>query len=343
MKFIRASLFAVNIVFALLLLISYLSPYVTPMASKYIPILGLLYPALFTINLAFFIFWVFTKWTYSLISFCALLIGISATMRFISFNSPKVIKSENLINISSYNLAKATQVESDQERSFYGLFSDELNDDVLFLQETNKKIISELKSRVKDKEMVFFKDKNTIILSSHRVLDSGFIDFGGKNNTCVWADILFNGEKVRLYSVHLESNNVTRIADNVRSSGEIVEKQTWDRIARMMGRYNQFTKERLEQVEAIIQHAKEIDYPTIIGGDFNDVPQSYVYAQMADHYIDAFTKRGNGMGTSFNGSIPSLRIDYLFMSEHFDALNFKTRKEEFSDHYPIQAEFILRK
>jgi endonuclease/exonuclease/phosphatase family metal-dependent hydrolase len=342
MKFIRSTLFIINIGFALLLLISYLSPYISPLASKYIPILGLLYPAIFTINLAFFIFWVFSKWTYSLVSFCALIIGFSAITRFVSFNTPKVIKSNNLITLASYNLAKGSKLNKSDKNEFYDLLGKDFDHDVIFVQESNNNIVRQVKSRLQYKEIVHFEGKNTLIITDHKILNSGPIDFGTRDNSAVWADISFNGKKVRLYSVHLASNNVTRIADDVRTGGELVEKETWGNVVTMMRRYNHSTKKRLEQVEKILKHSSTIDYPIVIGGDFNDVPQSYVYAQMTKGLLDAFTEKGNGMGTSFNGSIPSLRIDYLFVSDHFSVLNFNTRKEKYSDHYPIETELILR-
>lgn len=342
MKIVRSLLFTVNIGFALLLLVSYLSPYISPVANKYIPILGLIYPALFTINLAFFIFWVFSKWTYSLLSLCALLIGFSATQRLITFHSPKVIKSKNLIQLSSYNVAGGTKMPKAQYDNFYSSITKDFGSSIIFLQESNNKIISVLKKKLGDKNVVSIQDKKACIISSHPVLKTGTLDFHDRFNTCVWADISFNGQKIRLYSVHLQSNNVTSLAENVREDGEISEKETWGQVAKMMRRYNKSTKKRLEQVNTLLENASSIDYPVIIGGDFNDVPQSYVYAQMSKKFTDAFMKRGNGMGTSFNGAIPSLRIDYLFVSDQFKVLDFKTRKESYSDHYPISAEILLK-
>jgi endonuclease/exonuclease/phosphatase family metal-dependent hydrolase len=343
MKFVNSLLFLVNIAFALLLLISYLSPYISPEANGFIPLLGLVYPALFSINIAFFVFWIFTKWTYGLLSLCALLIGFSATQRFISFNSPKVIKSENLINVASYNVAKGTSMGKDKYQDFYDLITTDFKSSVVFLQESSSKINDVLKQKLGNDRVVNIPQKGATIISSHKILKTGSLNFKNQYNTCVWADILFNGQKIRLYSVHLQSNNVTRIAENVRNEGEIVKRKTLGRVAKMMQRYNESSKKRLEQVNTLLEDAKKIDYPIIIGGDFNDVPQSYVYAQLTDQFTDTFMKRGNGMGTSFNGAIPSLRIDYFFVSDHFSVLDFETRKEEYSDHYPITTRLLLKK
>ncbi len=325
---------------AILTLISYLSPYISPLASNYIPLLGLIYPALFVLNIAFFISWVFTKWTYSLVSFCTLLIGFSASQRLIAFNSPKVIKSDRLINVVSYNVASGSAFK--EKDAFYDFIASDFSNAVIFLQETTSTINQTLKSVCKGKHIIHIPKKRSIIISPYKVLDKGSIDFKGQYNSGIWADILFKGEKIRIYSIHLQSNNVTTIANDVRAEGELIETETWGNVATMMKRYATTAQKRTNQVQKIIEHASKIDYPVIIGGDFNDVPQSYVYAQMVKEYTDAFYKRGNGMGTSFNGAIPSLRIDYIFVSDDFKVLTFDTQKEDYSDHYPIQTQLLVK-
>ena len=342
MKFLHSLLFLINIAFALVLLASYLSPYISPEANKYIPILGLLYPAFFTLNIAFFVFWIFTKWTYSLLSLCALLIGFSASQRFVAFNSPKVIKSEKILDVVSYNVATGRMMRKESLDEFYKFLGEDLSTSVVFLQESSSKINDVLIKKWGKDNVVIFPKKRALILSKHPIIKSGTLEFDNAFNTSVWADISFKGQLVRLYSVHLQSNSVTKIAETVREDGEIVEKETWGKVAQMLRLYNKATKKRLVQVNTLLEHASKVNYPVIIGGDFNDVPQSYIYAKMTDSFDDTFTERGSGLGTSFNGAIPSLRIDYLFISDHFTTLDYSTRKEDFSDHYPISTRLLFK-
>jgi endonuclease/exonuclease/phosphatase family metal-dependent hydrolase len=64
---------------------------------------------------------------------------------------------------------------------------------------------------------------------------------------------------------------------------------------------------------------------------------TYTYHQFNAKYVDNFTEAGNGIGTSFNGKLPLLRIDYIFTDTSFQIYNFNVIKEDFSDHYPIAS------
>jgi len=224
MKIVHSILFLINIAFSLLLLASYLSPYISPLANKYIPLLGLLYPAFFAINLMFFIFWIFSKWTYSLLSLCALLIGFSASQRFISFHSPKEIKSDKILNVVSYNVATGRKMRKESYDEFYDFLSKDLAESVVFIQESSSKINSVLKQKWGEKNVVAIPERRASILTKYPVIETGSLDFNDRYNTCVWADISFQGDIIRLYSVHLKSNSVTLLAQKVRDNGEIAEK-----------------------------------------------------------------------------------------------------------------------
>ena len=342
MKFIRYSLFIVNILAVLALFVSYLSPYISPVGNKFIPLFGLLFPYIFLVNLLFFLGWVFTKWTYSLLSLAALLIGFSAAQRFISFNSPKEIKSDKIIQIASYNIANGSKIGKKNIAKFYGYIEDDLDKGIVFFQESSTAIKDQLRKRFPKNNFVQFANKRATIMCQYPIINSGILDFKDNYNTCVWADIDFNGKKIRIYSVHLQSNGVTSLASNVRNKGEINDPETWNRVGAMMKMYSRSTVKRLDQVTTLMKDIESIDYPVIVGGDFNDVPQSYLYSRISKELQDAFTYRGTGLGTSFNGSIPALRIDYIFADPDFIVLKFNTHKAKFSDHFAISSEFLVR-
>ena len=83
---------------------------------------------------------------------------------------------------------------------------------------------------------------------------------------------------------------------------------------------------------------KKSPYPVLVVGDFNDTPQSYTYAQIADNLQDAFAKKGFGLGITYGGIVPALRIDYILASPSLPILSHRIFKKEYSDHYPIVAE-----
>ena len=73
----------------------------------------------------------------------------------------------------------------------------------------------------------------------------------------------------------------------------------------------------------------------------NDTPISYAYNEFNRLYVDAFTKSGFGIGGTYIGKIPFLRIDYIWHDKTLESFNFQTHQEPLSDHKAISAEFIF--
>jgi len=82
-------------------------------------------------------------------------------------------------------------------------------------------------------------------------------------------------------------------------------------------------------------HYKKSPYPVILAGDFNDTPESYIYNQITRDFKDAFVESAGGLGYSYAGAIPMLRIDFTFIDPSFTALNHRVVHKKYSDHYPI--------
>jgi len=79
----------------------------------------------------------------------------------------------------------------------------------------------------------------------------------------------------------------------------------------------------------------------LLAGDFNDTPSSFVHAEVSELLEDSFTKKGSGLGITYAGKLPLLRIDYIFGSKEFEVLEFETHSILRSDHYPITANLFL--
>jgi endonuclease/exonuclease/phosphatase family metal-dependent hydrolase len=76
-------------------------------------------------------------------------------------------------------------------------------------------------------------------------------------------------------------------------------------------------------------------------GDFNDLPNSYTYNTISEDLEDVFTENGFGVGSTYSGNIPFLRIDYFLHTQGVNASDFNIIKNNISDHYPIVARFQL--
>ena len=97
-----------------------------------------------------------------------------------------------------------------------------------------------------------------------------------------------------------------------------------------------------EQLKELLPKINSSPYKNIICCDLNDTPISYAYNQFNNYYKDAFTISGLGVGGTYIGNIPLLRIDYIWHDKDLDSKNFKTHREEFSDHRPISVDILFK-
>ena len=58
---------------------------------------------------------------------------------------------------------------------------------------------------------------------------------------------------------------------------------------------------------------------------------------------DAFLKKGTGIGRTFTGLSPTLRIDYIFADHNFSIKQFKRVTKKYSDHFMLVADVELKK
>ena len=82
-------------------------------------------------------------------------------------------------------------------------------------------------------------------------------------------------------------------------------------------------------------------HPLLVVGDLNDTPHTYVYSVISKGLQDAFVQKGRGLGITYAGRIPALRIDYIFVQAPFSVLNYRSERKGFSDHKAIRAKVVL--
>jgi endonuclease/exonuclease/phosphatase (EEP) superfamily protein YafD len=85
-----------------------------------------------------------------------------------------------------------------------------------------------------------------------------------------------------------------------------------------------------------------LDTPTIIGGDFNDTPQSFAYQVIVENMKDCFIESGNGIGGTYVGPLPSFRIDYILHDTTLKSFNYTTLNGFGSDHKMIETIIALK-
>ena len=180
--------------------------------------------------------------------------------------------------------------------------------------------------------------------SAYPIIKGGKIDFpNDANNNAIYTDIKIKEDTVRVYNVHLSSIRFQRadyayLGDTTlpkTKGGKDVEQKILSRIK------NAFIK-RVAQTQIVLKHVSNSPYPVIIAGDFNDTPVSYCYDQFTDALNDAFIVSGTGLGSTYAGMFPGLRIDYILHGDELHSWGFQTIYEKLSDHYPVQCWFQLK-
>ena len=96
-------------------------------------------------------------------------------------------------------------------------------------------------------------------------------------------------------------------------------------------------QKRGTQAEILRAAIDQSPHPVIVLGDFNDTAISYTYKTIIGDLQDAFLTKGWGVGSTFTGPLPYLRIDYVLVDPVFEIADFKVIEKKFSDHYPVSC------
>jgi endonuclease/exonuclease/phosphatase (EEP) superfamily protein YafD len=108
---------------------------------------------------------------------------------------------------------------------------------------------------------------------------------------------------------------------------------------------NETSVERDAELLMVAKKVKDINEPSIVTGDMNDVAWSYTtrlfrkISKMLDPRV------GRGMYSTFHAEYPLFRwpLDHLFHSSHFMVVQVKRLPYFYSDHFPILIELELTK
>jgi len=185
-----------------------------------------------------------------------------------------------------------------------------------------------------------------IVLSKYAIKRWKPLPLGSNTgNMAMWVDIEIPSEyafrrnaQIRIYNLHLQSFRFAK------KDYEVMQKQKEQKEIDMEGSKGIISRLRLgyqrraQQVGIVKQSVLNCDLPKVICGDFNDIPVSYSYRQLSAGMRDAFVEAGRGLETTYKGSMPSFRIDYVLFDNPMRAVNYKSIKEVPSDHKLLVAE-----
>lgn len=298
--------------------------------------------------MVFFLLWVSIRQKYFLISLLCLLIGWKLHGRFIQFSvdHKKLASESQHLTCMTYNLRwmhhvpPADQTKLDEKVNNLTSKVKEATSqlDLICLEEGT------LGDKIGDQlglPHTIKADKISIwLLSRHPILQHGTLGAESQRQRfALWADVKVNQDTVRVFALHLQSNKITNEAEELMEEIRFQEKETWVQMNDILTKYRKATAIRSDQARILRTYVEESPYPVIVCGDFNDTPQSNAYQVLSDGLCDSFVHAGKGIGTTYAGHLPALRIDYFLCSPSFKVKSHKVLDWDYSDHYPVIAEF----
>lgn len=338
MKFIKQGLITINVLVVFATALAFLTSIVPPDKLWVFTYFGLFYPLLFFINCLFIMLWLFMDVKWIIPSLLTLLLGWNYTTGFIGIRGGGET-TDSSIRVLTYNshFFRSLSGDKDPNESIKRFFKSIDDIDLIALQELNYNKINLVMDIYDGYNLIVKKPIRNAIITKHKLIQQGNIDFGTLTNSCIWADIAIKEDTVRVYSIHLQSNNITSDANKVIKEMDLQEKKTWSGAKSILTKYLKTATERSDQASQIREHAETSPYPVIFLGDFNDPPSSYTYKLMSDNMRDAFREKGSGIGSTYGGKIPFLRIDYIMTDPRIRIMDYKTLEVAHSDHFPISA------
>lgn len=363
---IKAGLVAINLIAALLLLLSQVSPGISPARFWMLELFSIAYPFLLLINIGFLIYWLLRFHRFVLISAVVIIMGYDKITQLYRPHlfSIDVVPPSNAIKIMSYNVRlfdlynwtgnMKTRVK------ILSLISKE-QPTILCLQEyyhtdnpknhfSNNDTISRiLKNAYRHVEYgITLRETDhwgLATFSKYPIVGGGKVFYvQNKSNFGMYSDMIINGDTIRVYNVHFQSNHFKEedyeFLENPDSgSNEHIINGAHNIIARL----KRASIRRSLQVDELCADLQLCKYPYIVCGDFNDPPFSYTYESVGKNLKDAFIEKGKGFGLTYSGSFAPYRIDYILHQENFQTYRFDILKNNLSDHFPVVAWFEYKK
>lgn len=334
MKNILAGL---TVLSAALLLLCSLAPFIPVQYAPFLSFLSLTAPFFYMVTLAALIYSIIARSKLAWLCVGALVTAYLILGSFYKFGNAGGRESEGGLKIMSYNTRGFDRYNflrgDNVEEGIIALVEKEAPDIVCF-QEFDH-------SRSKDFKQyphrfinyIFPKERRVVqaIFSKYPILDTGSLDFPNTLNNAIFADILYKGDTLRVYNIHLQS---FRIIPSRRVLRHLASGMLYNRMAATFAMQQQ-------QAALIRKHMDSMPHRVILCGDFNNTQFSRVYRMIKGSMNDSFEDAGRGFGTTYSLKFIPFRIDAIMADPALEVQSHKNFSIRLSDHYPLMATFRL--
>lgn len=338
--------------------LSVLSGFVNPEKFVWMAYFGLVFWVIFFYNVIVFTLLLLMWSRHVKIALLALLISIPGVVK--SFSTGKS-HGEGELRVMSYNVHNFDDVAGqDRSRSEMADLVVELvrqqQVDVFCLQEfreykkkvTRQEAVEQLGERMGLPYHYYQKKRHfggNVIFSKYPIVAIPEGEpFHENNDYGVIVTKIDAGEKGSFYvacchltSFQLTVEEVEMISDPSKNKTEV--QKAGKSIVRKM---NLAYRKRSNEVSQLLNDMPRDGRNFLVCGDMNDTPLSYTCRRIRQAgFTDGFVKAGRGIGYTYAGKLPWLRIDYLWCAGKVQPKSFQRLKFKGSDHYPIVMSFSI--
>ncbi len=319
--------------------------------------------------LLFILFWGFVKPKWSLISAIAILLAYKPISNIIPFKFSSSFtkqKQTNALRIISWNVEHFDILEHkthpEKKQQMLDLIKEYQPDIACFEEmvgsDSVRKAINYIPDIMQQEQFTGYNysfnskldfDGNhhfgIITFSKYPIINKQTISFYpyDYNSIFQYTDIVKEADTIRVFNIHLESLKFSTTNLEYIDKPTIAGQEDLKKSKNIFRKLKKGFLKRKIQSERIKEEIEKSPYPVIVCGDFNDVPNSYAYTTIGKGMKNAFAEKGSGIGRTFSGISPTLRIDNIFVSNKFDVLQFLRIPKKLSDHFPIFADVEFKK
>ena len=340
-KYAAAMFLTLQVVVSVFTLVGLFGGNVTPVGNTARAMCVYILPILIAANIVLILYWIIRrKWLFLAIPVLTVACCIPYIGTYYQFSLENPQKNtQNGLKIASYNVAMF-------KRETSGFMAQDIlaemrrqKVDILCMQEYNE-VSGDQKNSESYKEYFPYMQvgrSDMVIYSRYPITGSKTILFEETNNSAMWADINVKGKEYRVFNVHLETTGINR---TLRKAGQMMaQNRDVDNnrlLNAIMGNYTMGMMFRSGQAITIANEKRESDKPTILCGDFNDVPYSFVYNTVKGDMVDGFKECGAGWMYTYRGMKKQpVRIDYIFHDESIKGIAYYRTDLTYSDHFPV--------
>lgn len=324
----------------------------------------------FALLVLYIFFWLFVNPKWIIISLITIAINWQFVTNIIPFRLPVTFsqqKEKEAIRVMSWNVAQFDVLNFKKTHKVFYQMTDLINEkdpDIACFQEVvssdsvGKSFLhlDTILGRLRFPHHYYAYDNSenwfglnmhfgTLILSKYPIINRKLISHEpyNYNSTFQYADIVKGADTFRIYNIHLQSLRFTK--ENYQYIDETLQDKAKniERSKTIVSKMKNGFINRKKQSDWIREEMDKSPYPIIICGDFNDVPNSYAYETIGENLQNAFEKKGSGIGRTFSGIAPNLRIDNIFVDKKFEVLQFTRIARKLSDHFPIITDIAIEK